>query len=429
MSDQGRRICIVGAGAVGAATALWLQRDGHEVVLVDRAPPGEGSSFGNAGCLNGSSVVPMSLPGTLSSVPRWLLDPLGPLSVRWRYLPILAPWLWRFVRAGQRDRVREIAAALRQLTEPTVPLMRELARQAGVPDLIQHQGHLYAYRSEKALDADGFSWDLRKANGVEIERLGADELRQFDPALSREFAAGLLVNENGHTSNPHRLVNALVNEVLRGGGSLIRANVDAVVPRTDGVCLGTDVGEIEADAVVVAAGAHSRALARGLGDRIPLDTERGYHLMIEGENAGPRIPTTDASGRFVVTPMEGGLRLAGTVELAGYDAQPDWRRAHMLLRQGREMLPGIAEGYPSERIKTWMGFRPSMPDSMPVIGRARRCPNVFYAFGHGHIGMTCAPMTGKVVAELVGGRPSSIDITPFRADRFRTFSTDRPTAR
>jgi len=182
--------------------------------------------------------------------------------------------------------------------------------------------------------------------------------------------------------------------------------------------IATDTGELPADAAVVCAGAFSKPLAAALGDKVPLETERGYHLMIRDPEAMPRIPTADADGKFVATPMELGLRFAGTVELAGLAAPPDWRRAHILLEQGRRMLPGLAAAHPEERISVWMGHRPSLPDSLPVLGPSRATPDVIYAFGHGHVGMTAAPMTGKIIADLVAGRPPSIDIAPFAAGRF-----------
>jgi D-amino-acid dehydrogenase len=243
--------------------------------------------------------------------------------------------------------------------------------------------------------------------------------RQLEPALSREYIRGLLVRENGHTSNPLGLVSALLEHFRRNGGEIIRAR--ALGFRLDGARLTavrTDAGDLAADAAVVCAGAHSKPLAASLGDRVPLETERGYHLMIRDPEAMPRIPTADADGKFVATPMELGLRFAGTVELAGLDAPPDFRRARILLKQGRRMLPGLAASHAEERISVWMGHRPSLPDSLPVLGPSRASPDVIYAFGHGHIGMTAAPMTGKIAADLVAGRPSPIDTAPFAAARF-----------
>ena len=418
-TSAGRRVGVIGAGMVGVCAASWLQRDGHSVVLIEPGNPGEGASFGNAGAFNGSSVTPAAMPGVIRNVPRWLIDPLGPLSLRWSYLPSILPYLVRFVRSATPEKVRAQARALRPLLAPTVPLVRELARDAGADDLVHQRGHLYVYRSAEALAKDGFAWALRQENGVVVDRFDADELRQLEPALSRDYVCGLLVRENGHTSNPFALVTRLVEQFRRQGGEIVQAN--AIGFRLDGghlAAIRTDAGDIPADVAIVCAGAHSKLLAAALGDRVPLETERGYHLMIRDPEIMPRIPTADADGKFVATPMELGLRFAGTVELAGLAAPPDWRRARILLAQARRMLPGLAADHPEERISMWMGHRPSLPDSLPVLGYSRASRDVIYAFGHGHVGMTAAPMTGKIVAALVAGRPPPIDIAAFDAARF-----------
>jgi glycine/D-amino acid oxidase-like deaminating enzyme len=417
---EAKRVCVIGAGMVGVCVASWLQRDGHAVTLLEAGEPGHGASFGNAGCFNGSSVTPMAMPGVIRNVPRWLADPLGPLALRWSYLPAILPWLVRFVRAGTEARAQAVAQALRPLVGPTLEALQPLARDAGAADLIERLGHLYVYRSEEALAKDRLAWDLRRQVGVETDAFDADGLRQLEPALSRDYVRGVLVRENGHTTNPLKLVERLLDAFLRSGGGLQRARATGF--RLAGnrlAAVETDAGEFVADAAILCAGAYSKPLAARLGDRIPLETERGYHLMIRDPEAMPRLPVADADGKFVATPMAEGLRFAGTVELAGLAAPPDWRRARMLLEQGRRMLPGLARAHPEERLSVWMGHRPSLPDSLPALGYARASRDVIYAFGHGHVGMTAAPMTGRVVADLVAGRAPAIDIAPFDPGRFR----------
>ena len=418
-SSAAKRVGVIGAGMVGVCAASYLQRAGHSVFIIEAGEPGHGASFGNAGALNASSVTPMSMPGVMWNVPRWLLDPMGPLSLRWSYLPTIAPWLARFIRAGTLEKVHAQARALRPLVAATLETLLPLVRDAGAEDLVHRLGHLYVYRSLQSLEKDRLAWELRRENGVEIDQFDGDELRQLEPTLSRDYVRGVLVRENGHTSNPLALVQRLLEYFLRWGGEITRAR--ALGFQLDGgrlTAIRTDRGDIAANAAVVCAGAWSKPLAGSLGERIPLETERGYHLMIRNPEVMPRIPTADADGKFVATPMDTGLRFAGTVELAGLDAPPDWRRAHILLEQGRRMLPGLAAHYPDDRISVWMGHRPSLPDSLPVLGPSSAVPSVIYAFGHGHVGMTSAPMTGKVVADLITGRPPSIDIAPFSPKRF-----------
>ena len=399
MDKDRKSIGVVGAGIVGVCTALMLQRRGFKVAIIDPNPPGEGASFGNAGCFNGSSIVPMSMPGMMTSVPKWLLDPMGPLSIRFSYLPTITPWLIRFLLAGRPNRVKEQARALRSLLKTTVPLITSLAEEAGAGHLVRHEGHLSVYRTESDFAKDRGGWELRRINGVKTRVLDDAALHDFDPNLSPAFTKGVLVEENGHTINPQGLVTHLFRRVIANGGEFVSARVIGF--EIEGRVLKgitTTNGVLAFDAAVVAAGAYSKSLAASLGDNIPLDTERGYHIVIRDPEVTPRIPTTDASGKFIATPMEMGLRVGGTVEFAGLEAEPNWKRAHVLYTHARNLLPGLAPATSEDRYSKWMGFRPSVPDSLPVIGRAHRTPDVIYAFGHGHLGMTGAPMTATLGA-------------------------------
>jgi D-amino-acid dehydrogenase len=414
-----KKVAVIGAGIVGMTTASYLQRDGHDVVVIDPQPPGQGASFGNAGCFNPSSVVPVATPDTWKNIPHYLSDPLGPLRIRWSYLPALAPWLLRLVRAGTPQRIEAQARALTTILAPCLDALLPLARDAGAEHLVARNGILIAYRSQKSWDADAAAWDIRRRNGTHWEELDTDELRQFDPNLSRDFTRGKLVPGNGHCLDPGGLVTALAAAVQNDGATFLRRRATGFsFNGADLRAVQTPEGEVPADAAVIAAGAHSRPLAAQLGDRVPLETERGYHAMLRTPEVMPRVPTTDSEGKFVATPMADGVRFAGTVELAGLNAAPDWRRARILLQQASKLYPGLARTYSEDRYTVWMGHRPSLPDSLPVLGPSTRSRDVFYAFGHGHVGMTSGPYTGKVIADLVAGRPPPIDLSPFRPGRF-----------
>lgn len=413
------KVVVIGGGALGVTSASWLLRDGHDVTIMDPDPIAEGSSFGNAGCLNPSSVVPMSLPGNVPKIAGWLLDPLGPLSIRWRYLPHITPWLIRFLNAGTSTKVPQQANALRDLLHDSVSLTMELARRAGAEALIRRQGHLVVYRSEAAFEADGLGWQLRRDNGIHFTMLRQDELWQLEPSLSRDYPIGLYFPDNGHTTNPNRLITTLADAFQRDGGRIMRARATGLA-FSDTELRGVHYGEgiIAADAAVIAAGAYSKPLAQQLGDVVPLDSERGYHMMLRHPEATPRLPIMDAEGKFVATPMETGLRLAGTVEFAGLHAAPDWRRADKLLMLGQRLFPSLLSSYSEDRLTRWMGRRPSMPDSLPVIGLSTRSPRVAYAFGHGHVGLAASARTGLLVSELLAGRTPSISVAPFSPRRF-----------
>ena len=415
------RIGVIGGGAIGVAAASFMQRDGADVFILEPNGIGNGASFGNAGCFNPSSVVPMSMPGTLGKVPGWLFDPLGPLSIRWPYLPTIAPWLARFVKAGRRENVEHQAKALRALLHSSPEQWAPLVKQAGAEHLVRRNGHLVVYRSREAFDGDAYGWQLRSKNGIDFQTLSADELRQQEPALSHDYTLGVFIPDNGHTTDPNALVNALADAFRRGGGEIVSGRARGLAFEGSTLAgIRTDDGVLAADRVIVAAGAFSKPLAAELGDTIPLDTERGYHVVIRDPEIMPRTSMMDAEGKFVCTPMDGGLRLAGTVEFAGLEAAPDMRRAKNLLTLGQRLFPGLAASYPDERLSTWMGFRPSLPDSLPVIGRSHRSAEVIYAFGHGHVGIAGAARTGEIVADLVAGRQPSIDIGAFSPGRFRS---------
>ena len=410
-----KRIGIVGAGVVGLACASYLQMRGHGITVVDPRAPGEYCSFGNAGAFSRASCVPLGLPGSWRKVPGWLADPLGPLAIPLRYAHRIAPWLWRFHRATSLQRVNEIADALHGLLDVTLDKWRPLAARAGVPDLIVQNGYGFTYESESAYHSDALGRELRRQRGVRIDVLTGPSIREFDPALSPRITHLVMLPEQGHCPNPLRLSRALADRLLAEGAEFVPRRAtgfdvrDGIVRRvlTDGAAIGVD-------GVVIAAGAHSRPLALALGSKVPLETERGYHVMLRNPTRMPRVPIASGEGKFFATPMEEGLRIAGTVELAGLDAPPDYRRADALLIGVRRILPGLE----FDGIERWMGHRPSLPDSMPVIGRSPRAANAFFAFGHGHVGLTGAAPTGEIIADLVDGRAPYMNIAPFTPERF-----------
>jgi D-amino-acid dehydrogenase len=414
-SDPASKVTVIGAGIVGIACASYLRRDGHEVTVIDRLPPGEGCSKGNAGCLSPGSVIPLAGPGVLRQVPSWLFDPLGPLALRGAYLPRALPWLLRFARAGAPEALERGSAALRALHQGTFENYTPLLEAAGAEDLIRRTGQLHVYSTEEGFLGDAAGWARRRALGVVVEELDRSQIRQMEPALAPIFARAVYLPEHGHTLDPWRLVQRLADGFVREGGRVLRREVrDLEVGPGGSVQLRTDQGAIEAGTLVIAAGAWSHRLAARLGDRVPLESQRGYHVTVADPGVEPRMPVMWGERKFMITPMQPGLRFAGTVEFAGLEAPPDYRRARVLLKHGKEVFPDLK----AERGSEWMGHRPCLPDSLPVIGRAPRVPSVLYAFGHGHTGLSGASTTGRVIADLVAGRPPAIDVTPFRADRF-----------
>jgi D-amino-acid dehydrogenase len=408
-------VAVIGAGVIGLASAAQLQLRGARVTLIDPDEPGEGCSFGNAGCLSRASVVPVGLPGLWKSVPGYLLDPAGPFRIDWRYAHRIAPWIVGLLRASKLDRVNQIADALRPLLDPSIVRWRELAEWAGVPELIRQDGYAFVYESEEGFMRDRLGRELRKARGVQIEVLTGAQVREFDPALSPTLTHMTLMPEQGHVPNPLRLSRALAQRLREGGATFLKQRARDFVLGDGGVRgVVTEAGVVEVDAVILAAGAHSKDLAAKLGARVPLDTERGYHVMLPSQSAAPRVPVCSGESKFFVTPMESGLRVAGTVELAGTQRAPNYRRAEVLAPLAKRMLPGID----TTITQRWMGCRPSMPDSLPVLGRAPGLRNAYFNFGHGHVGLTAAAPTGRALAELIVSGTTEIDLSPYSAARF-----------
>lgn len=418
-----QHIVVIGAGIVGAACALALLRDGHRVTIVEPGEPGgeQAASYGNGTLLNPSSVIPMSAPGLWKKVPGYLSDPLGPLAIRWSYLPKLVPWLRRFLRAGATaERVGVTARALRPLLLDAPERHRALAEAAGVGELITRQGVLFAFPDRAAFAAEALSWRIRADNGVRWLELDEDELRQREPALDRRYKFAVLVEENGQCRDPGAYVAALVRHAVSLGAVLRPARATGFriqAGRLHAVI--TDSGDIACDRAVIAAGAWSKVLAAAAGDRVLLETERGYHVTIADPGVAPRYPVMPSDGKMGCAMTPQGLRLGGQVELAGLEAAPNWQRAEVLLRFARKVYPGIPADLPRERIKLWMGHRPSTPDGLPCIGLASGCADVVHAFGHGHVGLTAGATTGELVADLVAGRTPAFDLSPYAATRFR----------
>lgn len=410
-----RDITIIGAGIVGMATASYLRRDGHAVTVVDQRPPGEYCSFGNAGILSPGSCVPIAMPGILGQVPGYLLDPLGPLALRWSYLPKAMPWLMRFVAAADRNRVEKIADGLRALLSQTFDAYGPLVKNAGVEDLIHKSGYVVAYSSRSAYAADALGWKLRRDRGVVVDELDADELQRQVPQLKGDFRMGLFLHDHGWCANPERLTKALAAQFERDGGRILQRTVLGIDVGTDGPrALRTDAGDLPVETLVICAGAHSNAFSSALGDTLPLEAERGYHVTFSDPRYQLPMPVMVPEHKCFVTPMEMGLRIAGQSEFAGIHADPDYRRAEVLMTLMQKMFPGISRTDSTQ----WMGRRPSMPDSTPVIGRATRYGNTYYAFGHGHVGLCGGAPTGRLIADLIAGRPSRIDLAPYRPGRF-----------
>lgn len=417
---RGSRAIVVGAGIVGVSTALQLRRAGWETTLLDRGPPGEGCSFGNAGILAGDVVPPVAAPGVLWRVPGYLADAEAPLAIRWGYLPRLLPWLYHFVRCSRPAVYERNTRALATLLLRARACYAPLVAEAGAGALLRDGGALQVFETAAGFQAARRDAAFRRHLGATVEELGPEELRQLTGELAPIFAGALFCPDVGYVRDPLALTRALHGHFLALGGHSRRLTVTRLERRAGGrwgvIAADGSGGEgaLEGDRLVVAAGAWSGALLRGLGLSVRLDTERGYHVMLPAAVDRLRLPVSSGEGAFYLTPMAGGLRVAGTVEIGGLAAPPAPARAEAMLRRVRRMLPGLDE----RGAETWMGFRPSMPDSLPVIGGVEGLPGLLLAFGHAHLGLCLAAVTGRLVTQLAGGEEPELDLRPFRWDRF-----------
>jgi D-amino-acid dehydrogenase len=415
-NGDARDVIVVGAGIVGVSAALALQQAGRRVLLIDREGPGAGASRANAGAFAFADIVPLATPGILRAAPKWLLDPAGPLSIPPAYLPAIAPWLLRFWRASLNDRFPKLMAAQAGL----MALSRDaLERQVAATDgeaLLQREGQLRLFQGPRAYAASRGYWDACRAHGIRFDLLESPgAIAEIQPGLSPHFTHAGHTPDWINTRDPDAWRAHLHAAFLARGGRFARHDARALRPGEDRVSVEGEAGRLTAAAVVVAAGAWSRPLAASLGDRIPLDTERGYNTTLAPGAFDLRTHLTFPDHGFVVSRVAGGVRVGGAVELGGLKRPPDFRRAEVMLDKAARFLPGLATSGGEE----WMGFRPSMPDSLPVIGPSPRAPRVTYAFGHGHLGLTQSAATAEIVRDMVMGRRPALDPAPFSARRFR----------
>ncbi|MGD9827709.1 MAG: NAD(P)/FAD-dependent oxidoreductase [Hyphomicrobiaceae bacterium] len=410
-----KRVVVIGAGIVGVCSALELARRGAKVTLVDRQEPGMACSWGNAGALASWYCVPMAMPGLHKKVPRMLLDPEGPLSLRLGALPRTLPWLWRFHRQAREETARQVSEPLFALYHSSVELHEGLAREAGAQALIRSTRYLYLYRKPEDYNPNALEWQLRRQYGAEIEvHDGVEAIRELEPSLAPVYRRAVTVGPLARTLEPYRLTVAYADLLRRMGGTVLQAEVTRLESSPAGVSVVTRGQRLAADLAVVAAGAWSADLIRSLGVRLPLIAERGYHMTFAdpGVELTHCVHPTDRS--LLITSQLGGLRLAGTDELAGPDDAPRWRRAEIMRKIAAELFPSANLGKGTR----WMGPRPGFPDTLPAIGPLPGHPNVLMACGHGHVGLTGAPMTGRMIAALAAGESLNIDVTPYSPGRF-----------
>lgn len=411
---QAKRAVVIGAGIIGACCAFSLQRAGFEVLLLEKDEPGRAASYGNSGSIGLSSTPPLGVPGMLRDVPRMLLDPNHALVIRWKRLLPSLPWFLKFARTLKPARVEAISRARAALLARSGAAYDDLLATIGRPELIYGSGLIFAYESEGAFKGARYGIELRRRTGIEVQELAGDALRELEPTISGKATHGIFLPNVRTVTNPLHLTQAIMTAFVQAGGRVRREEVKGFERDGDKVsAVLTDRGRHACDLAVISAGAWSRRLVRMLGDTVPLEAERGYHIMIEHPRMVPAIPVVSGDHNVSITTMDGDLRMTTMAEFAAIDAPADHDRAMRVFKAASGLIRDLEIKVASR----WVGSRPSTPDSLPVIGRSPVAGNVLYAFGHGHLGVTFGAVTGNLTTQLALGARPNIDISPYRPDR------------
>jgi D-amino-acid dehydrogenase len=408
------KVIVIGAGVIGLSAALMAQARGLSVTVVDREGPAAGASAGNAGAFAFTDILPLASPGILRKAPKWLLDPLGPLTIPPAYALQIAPWLYRFWRACSPRAVAASTAAQTGMMDLSRAELEPFLVATGTLGMLRKDGNLQVYESEAEFQASLPGWEARTAHGIEFRHMDAGEMAELQPGLSPRFIKGTFTPGWWSIADPKLYVQALADQFRAQGGTILRAEVLGLKPQGGSVSIQTDGEPLTADKVVVAAGAFSHRIAATLGESIPLETERGYNTTLPTDAMDLRCQITLGGHGFVISRLSTGIRVGGAVELGGLSLPPNFKRSEAMLRKAKAFLPDLK----TEGGRQWMGFRPSLPDSLPAIGRSKASPHVVYAFGHGHLGLTQSAGTARLVADLLTDAPPAINLTPFSPQRF-----------
>jgi D-amino-acid dehydrogenase len=409
-------VAIVGAGIIGVCIALELVERGLQVAIFDPADVCSKTSYGNAGVISPWTCVPQSLPGLWKQLPAWLIRPDGPVSIRPGYLPQFLPWALRFMAAGKADRLDPIADAMFALSKGSVDAYKRRLAGTGKAHLVRDSIYVHVYRDPAAASLDHLGWQMRQNRQVPVDYINADELRIIEPELADEFKAAIIIKRQGRASDPAGIGIALAEKSVACGATHIKSQVKEIRPDNGQGCqVVTDRHTYQVGKIVLAAGIWSRQLLVNFGFNLPLEAERGYHLLLRDPGIELNNSIMDADGKYVASSMDAGIRIAGTAEFSGLDTAPNYARARRFAKQARQLFPRINCDQPEE----WMGARPSFPDSLPCLGEIPGLTGIVAAFGHSHYGLGMAPGTSTIIADCVTGRRPSVDMAPYHIGRFQ----------
>jgi len=407
------KVAVIGAGIIGVCVAHFLRKNGHHVTLYDQNEPGTQTSFGNAGLFANHECVTVNSPDLWKNLPNMLFSNNGPLVIDWFYVVTHLPWAIRFLRNCTSARVEHIAKSLSSFSSHAGPAYQEIFNDVNVSNNVVHKEPILLYETKELFEKNQYALNLRKKNGVHFTVINKNEIAKIEPHLESIYYNGIFLKGESFTKSPLLITQKIFDNFIKKGGFFIKSKIKSIVNKDNSLFLKYEAKEHEFDKIVVAAGAWSNMLARTIGDNFPLDTERGYHIIFENSKNLLTHPIGWAKTGFYMTPMEDGIRAAGTVEIAGLNKPLNKRMLSMIEKTARSILPQLG------KVKSkWMGFRPSLPDSLPIIGESKKCKNVYYAFGHQHLGLSLAAITGKVIRLLIEKKNTNINIDALNPYRF-----------
>ena len=411
---EAKTIIVIGAGIVGACTAIQLLQDGHRVVLLEKDAPGSGASSGNAGSIGTASIPPFGMPGVYKKIPKALFDPLFPLVLRWGNILNTLSWFQKLISASDLARVIKISDARASILAHAEGTYLDMLGSLNLQHLINKTGLIHTYQNQSSLSNAKFAIALREDRGINVETLNGHELREVEPMITDNVYAGVYYPDVGTCFAPGRMNTLIVDAFVKRGGTFLKAEVNDF-ELLHGRCTNviTDSGDHPCDELVLTAGAWSKGMAKTLGCSVSLTAERGYHIMVDQPKTRLTTPLVSTDYHIAITPMEAEIRMSTMSEFSSISDSEIHQKAQLILSQARHVIRDI-DLHPNSR---WVGPRPATPDSLPIIGRSRNLKNVIFAFGHGHLGLSLAPITGKLVAEICREAKTTIDITPFSPNR------------
>mgnify|MGYP001487838981 FL=1 len=407
------KIGIVGAGIQGISNALFLQKKGYNVTIFDRDEPGSpAASYGNAGHFSPYASVPINRPDVLTDVPAMLLSSTGPLALKWSYVPKMIPWFLQFIKNCSTKRMMYTAKNMHQILNLALPAYDELFDEIDLEGLVEKKGILYVWNNQ-SLKSRELEIKIRNELGVDQQVVTPKEIHDLEPNIKPFYHGGVYYKYGRHARNPKKILLKLFDLFLKKGGKFLKLNIEKIIFNEDKPIIKSEQQNFLFDKIVIASGAFSKRLTDNLGEKIPLDTERGYHVHFKHCDHLLSRPVIFSNRGFGITPMEQGLRVVGTVEFGGLDSQLSKSRIKNLIDNAKYMLGDLPEHQDE-----WLGFRPSLPDFLPVIGPSKNHKNVFYCFGHHHLGWTLGPISGKIISGMIANENTNLNLEPYSSLRF-----------